>query len=210
MTDSSSSATAARPTSSSPRPSREPMILGATLAILAILVVWGLPSYGIWDPWELGTADDARHMLEGEPVDELRAPLGAWLVARAFGVFGVHEWSGRLPIALAGLFLLGVAGGLGRLYGDLRRGTYLAIVLATTPLFLLNARHMMGLAPGFLFSGLVFACAAGTRVRAAYGEQHGVARWARGGARRLDPPRDGREPVCCSAWHRRWWPWRPP
>lgn len=145
---------AARPTS------RERTLLGATLAILSILVLWGLPAYGIWDPWELAAADDARHLLEGEPVDSLRPPLGAWLVARAFGLFDVHEWSGRLPIALSALLLLGVAAGLGRLYGDLRRGTYLALVLATTPLFLLNARHMMGQAPGFLASGLVFACAA--------------------------------------------------
>ncbi len=162
MTGTDSSSTTARPrASSTTRPSREPMILGATLAILSLLVVWGLPSYGIWDPWELGTADDARHMLEGEPVEAVRAPLGAWLVARSFALFEVHEWSGRLPVALCAILLLGVAAGLGRLYGDLRRGTYLAIAIATTPLFLLNARHMMGLAPGFLFSGLVFACAAG-------------------------------------------------
>lgn len=160
MTDPSSSATAASsPTSASPR-SREPLLLGGTLAVLALLVVWGLPSYGIWDPWELGMADDARHLLEGQPVDELRAPLGSWLVARAFGAFGVHEWSGRLPIVVTALLLLGVCAGLGRAFGDLRRGTYMAVVSATTPLFLLNARHMMGLAPGFLFSGLVFACAA--------------------------------------------------
>ncbi|MBX7195574.1 MAG: glycosyltransferase family 39 protein [Sandaracinaceae bacterium] len=138
---------------------RERAWLGGTLAVLSILILWGLPSYGIWDPWELGTADDARHLLEGEHVDTVRGPLGAWLVARSFGLFDVHEWSGRLPIALSAILLLGVAAGLGHLYRDLRRGTYLAIALATTPLFLLNARHMMGLAPGFLASGLVFACA---------------------------------------------------
>ena len=152
MTDASSTA------APSPR-SREASILGVTLAVLSTVVLWGLPSYGIWDPWELAAADDARHLLEAEPFDALRPPLSAWLVARSFAAFGVHEWSGRLPIALSAILLLALSAWLSRLYGDLRRGTYLAVVLATTPLFLLNARHMMGQGPGFLASGAVFACA---------------------------------------------------
>jgi hypothetical protein len=159
MTGTDSSSPAAAPTDTR-HASRERTILGATLAILSLLVLWGLPRYGIWDPWELAAADDGRRIMEGEPIDALRPPLGGWLLARSFTVFGVHEWSGRLPIALSAILLLGVAAGLGRLYGDLRRGTYLSIALATTPLFLLNARHMMGQGPGFLASGLVFACAA--------------------------------------------------
>ncbi len=141
--------------------SRELVGTLAVLVVIAALVLWGLPSYGIWDPWELSTADDARHLLAGEPTDATRAPLGAWLVARGFAVFGVHEWSGRLPIAIAGFLVAALAVGLGRVYGDLRRGSFVAIVVATSPLFLLNARHMMGSAPGFLASGLVFASAAG-------------------------------------------------
>lgn len=129
------------------------------LGVVAFLVLWGLPSYGIWDPWELGLADDARHLLAGEPIDATRPPLDAWLAARGFGLFGVHEWSGRLPFAVAGLLLAGLALGLGRLFGDLRRGAWIALVAATSPLFLLNARHMMGAAPAFLASGLVFATA---------------------------------------------------
>lgn len=134
-------------------------MLGLTLLVLSILVVWGLPSYGIWDPWELGTADDARRLIEGETLATGRPPLGPWLVAQSFSVFGIHEWSGRFPIALAAIVLLCIAAALGRLYGDSRRGIYLAIATATTPLFLLNARHMMGLAPSFLASSLVFVCA---------------------------------------------------
>jgi hypothetical protein len=135
------------------------MLAALVLGVVAFLVLWGLPSYGIWDPWELGLADDARHLLAGEPTDAARPPLAAWLAARGFGLFGVHEWSGRLPFALAGLLLAGLALGLGRVYGDLRRGSWIALVAATSPLFLLNARHMMGAAPGFLASGLVFATA---------------------------------------------------
>ncbi|GAB4214785.1 MAG: hypothetical protein OHK0013_39760 [Sandaracinaceae bacterium] len=140
---------------------REPMLAGLVLAATAFFVLWGLPSYGIWDPWELAIADDARHLLAGEPVDATRPPLGPWLVARAFGLFGVHEWSGRLPVALAGLLLAALAVGMGRFFGDLRRGSIAALVVSTSPLFLLNARHMMGTAPAQLASGLVFAAAAG-------------------------------------------------
>lgn len=140
--------------------SREPLFAAFLFAVLVLIVLWGLPSGGIWDPWELTTADTARSLLAGESVTFTGPPLGAWLAARSFGVFGVHEWAGRLPVAFAGIGLLALALGVGRLYGDLRRGMQLATVLATTPLFLLNARLMMGAAPGFLASALVFVGAA--------------------------------------------------
>lgn len=135
-------------------------VLAAALVIGAILVVWGLSGYGIWDPWELGIADEARHLLAGEPVEASRPPLPVWLVARAFAAFGVHEWSGRAPIALTALLLLLVAAWLGKLYDGRRRAGYAVVVLVSSPLFLLNARHMMGHAPAALGAGLVFACAA--------------------------------------------------
>src|SRR5260370_8596001 len=43
-----------------------------------------------------------------------KAPLMYWAVAASFTVFGVHEWSARLPIALGVLALLLVTYGLGR------------------------------------------------------------------------------------------------
>src|SRR5215831_9051544 len=48
-----------------------------------------------------------------------KAPLMYWAVAASFKVFGVHEWSARLPIALGVLALLLVTYRLGRrVYGD--------------------------------------------------------------------------------------------
>ena len=50
---------------------------GFTLAIAAVLVFVGIWSFGIWAPWELATADVARHLSEGEPPTEggaLRIP----------------------------------------------------------------------------------------------------------------------------------------
>jgi 4-amino-4-deoxy-L-arabinose transferase-like glycosyltransferase len=60
-----------------------------------------------------------------------KAPLMYWLVASSFKIFGVHEWSARLPIALGVLALLLVVYRLGRrIYGE-EGGLYAALVLAT-------------------------------------------------------------------------------
>jgi 4-amino-4-deoxy-L-arabinose transferase-like glycosyltransferase len=60
-----------------------------------------------------------------------KAPLMYWCVAASFKIFGVHEWSARLPIALGVLALLLVVYRLGRrIYGE-EGGFYSALVLAT-------------------------------------------------------------------------------
>ncbi len=65
-----------------------------------------------------------------------KAPLMYWMVAASFKVFGVHDWSARLPIALGVLALLLVTYRLGRRVfnsgnqGE-EAGLYSALVLAT-------------------------------------------------------------------------------
>jgi 4-amino-4-deoxy-L-arabinose transferase-like glycosyltransferase len=60
-----------------------------------------------------------------------KAPLMYWAVAMSFKLFGVHEWSARLPIALGVLALLLVTYRLGhRVYGQ-EGGLYSALALAT-------------------------------------------------------------------------------
>src|SRR5437763_12088546 len=60
-----------------------------------------------------------------------KAPLLYWTVAASFKLFGVHEWSARLPIALGVLALLLVVYRLGRrVYGE-EGGLYAALALAT-------------------------------------------------------------------------------
>lgn len=60
-----------------------------------------------------------------------KAPLMYWCVAASFKVFGVHEWSARLPIALGVLALLLIVYRLGRrVYGE-EGGFYSALVLGT-------------------------------------------------------------------------------
>ncbi|HEY6307918.1 MAG TPA: glycosyltransferase family 39 protein [Candidatus Angelobacter sp.] len=60
-----------------------------------------------------------------------KAPLMYWCAAASFKLFGVHEWSARLPIALGVLALLLAVYRLGRrVYGD-EGGLYSALALAT-------------------------------------------------------------------------------
>ncbi|HEX6503564.1 MAG TPA: glycosyltransferase family 39 protein [Terriglobales bacterium] len=60
-----------------------------------------------------------------------KAPLMYWGVAAGFKIFGVHEWSARLPLLIGVLALLLVAYWLGgRLYGE-SGGFYSALVLVT-------------------------------------------------------------------------------
>ena len=60
-----------------------------------------------------------------------KAPLMYWLVAASYKVFGVHDWSARLPIALGMLALLLVAYRIGRRFYSDEGGFYAALALAT-------------------------------------------------------------------------------
>jgi 4-amino-4-deoxy-L-arabinose transferase-like glycosyltransferase len=116
------------------------------VAFVAVLLLWGLSRFGIWDPWELGTADAARKLAAGE-AQHGPFSLGTWLVSCGFRAFGVHEWAGRAPIALTGIVCVVCALELGRTFADARTGVYAALIAATTPLFLVNSRLMVGAAP---------------------------------------------------------------
>jgi len=60
-----------------------------------------------------------------------KAPLMYWAVAASYEIFGVHDWSTRLPLTLGVLALLLATYALGtRAYGE-RGGFYSAMVLAT-------------------------------------------------------------------------------
>lgn len=135
------------------------IIAGATIGILAVLVLARLSDFGIWDPWELGAADLARKVATSEPIVVDRPLLTTWLVAQGFSIFGIHEWSGRLPVALAGLLTIFLAYLLTTRFAGRRAGVAAAVVTGTSPLFLFNAREMLGAAPAFAASASVFFCA---------------------------------------------------
>ena len=134
----------------------------AAVCFVALLLLLRLQSFGIWDPWELEPADEARHLLAGEGVDGARPILPTLLVALGFASFGVREWAGRMPMALMGLAAVVLAYFLVRRFAGRRAGAYAALIAGTTPLFLFNARQMLGDAPAFAAQALIglAACAA--------------------------------------------------
>lgn len=129
----------------------------AACGFVALLLLVRISAFGIWDPWELGTADAARKLASGQP--DGVASASVWIVSRGFAAFGIHEWAGRLPIALCGIATAILAFAIGRRYADLRTGVYTALVAGTSPLFVFNARAMLGEAPGFAAQTLVAFCA---------------------------------------------------
>lgn len=122
------------------------------LFLVAIVLVWAVV-YGatifhppLMDDADTVHAEAAREMVQNNDWVTLRingdahnagfrylekAPLMYWCVAASFKIFGVHDWSVRLPIALGMLALLLVVYRMGRrFYGD-EVGLYAALALAT-------------------------------------------------------------------------------
>lgn len=141
---------------------KTPRFWRAAAAVAVVLFAFGLlfvglASFGIWDPWELDRADEARAIMEGESAPPL---LGSYLVSTGFTAFGVQEWAGRLPIALFGLVaLVGIFALVAR-FSDRWTGVIAALVTATSPMFLVNARAMLGEAPSYVAQLLVLGLAA--------------------------------------------------
>jgi 4-amino-4-deoxy-L-arabinose transferase-like glycosyltransferase len=133
----------------------------AVFAFAAVVLFYPLARSGIWDPHELNVADLARRIAinrfgasgldlvgseNGMPRlgDLGRGELPFTSIALGFRGFGLHEWSGRLPLAIWGL--LGVVAlywMLSRLV-DKRTGIYGVAILVTMPLYFTQARTMLG------------------------------------------------------------------
>jgi 4-amino-4-deoxy-L-arabinose transferase-like glycosyltransferase len=115
----------------------------------------------MWDPYELNVADLSRRIalnlyhaqglaLAGADntlphLNDLGRPqLPFSSIALGFKLFNLHEWAGRLPLALWGLLgVLATYAFVARLF-DRRTGTYAAVVLTTMPLYFVQARSMLG------------------------------------------------------------------
>ncbi|PKN47306.1 MAG: hypothetical protein CVU63_06570, partial [Deltaproteobacteria bacterium HGW-Deltaproteobacteria-20] len=137
------------------------MIRAAGFLVPALILFPFLGSGGIWDPHELNVADFARRVglnLFGTQslnladadnamptLEQLgKGELPFTSIAAGFAAFGLHEWAGRLPLALwamAGVFAIYWL--LTRLM-DERAGAFASIVLSTMPLFFVQARTMLG------------------------------------------------------------------
>ena len=119
-------------------------------AAVPYLVNLGVSS--IWDANEAFYAQTPREMIEaGDYVTpsfnfqlRMNKPvLSYWNVAASYHVFGVSEWSERLPIAVGGLVIIATAYALGHLLGGTTAGLLSAIVLAASPRLLLLARRII-------------------------------------------------------------------
>jgi len=133
------------------------IVLG--IAVLFLLVP--IAGSGLWDPFEFNVAELARRIavnvygagtlaLDGADNsmpklgDLGRGELAFDSIALGFRLFGLHEWAGRLPLALWGVLgVLSLYWLLARLI-DRRAGLYGAVVLSTMPLYFMQARTMLG------------------------------------------------------------------
>lgn len=138
-----------------------PLAFAFVTPFLLFFVVPPLTRAGLWDPYELNVADLARRIalnlhgaaglaLEGADnslphLNDLGRPqLPFTSIALGFKLFELHEWAGRAPLALWGLFgVLATYGFVARLV-DRRAGVFSAVILSTMPLYFVQARTMLG------------------------------------------------------------------
>ena len=135
--------------------------IAVALPVLFFLVLPPLSKSGLWDPYELNIADLSRRIalhlygaaslaLDGADntlphLNDLGRPqLPFSSIALGFKLFGLHEWAGRLPLALWGVVgVLATYAFTARLF-DRRTGIYAVIALCTMPVYLVHARMMLG------------------------------------------------------------------
>jgi 4-amino-4-deoxy-L-arabinose transferase-like glycosyltransferase len=119
---------------------RTRIYLGILVLVWLVVYIPGMVHRGLLDDADSVHAEAAREMvlshdwvtLHADGIRYLeKAPLMYWCVAACYKLFGVTEWSTRLPIALSVLALAWVIFLLGRLaYGELG-GFYSALIVET-------------------------------------------------------------------------------
>ncbi len=126
----------------------------------ALFLIAGIDDAGIWDPHELDRAELARRIAvnlfgadlqvagaqNGMPtLSDLGAgELGFTSMAAGFATWGLHEFAGRLPLALWSLAgVLAVFAFVARAFSA-RAGMFAAIALCTMPAYFVQARTMLG------------------------------------------------------------------
>lgn len=72
-----------------------------------------------------------------------KAPLMYWGIASSFKIFGVHDWSARLPLLLGVLALIGCTYAFGSLAFGERAGFYAALIIASGPGIYLFTRFLI-------------------------------------------------------------------
>ncbi|MEO6602763.1 MAG: glycosyltransferase family 39 protein, partial [Polyangiaceae bacterium] len=131
------------------------------VCVAALSLFMPLAASGIWDPPERDVAELSRriavNLLGGHELTvdgasnevptrtELgRGELPFTSIAVGFRAFGLHEWAGRLPLAIWAVIGLCATFLLVRRLADSRAAWFSVLVLATMPLYFLHARTMLG------------------------------------------------------------------
>src|ERR1041385_5662593 len=120
---------------------RSQIFIGLIMLVWVVIYLGSMFSPPLMDDADTVHAEAAREMVEHNDWVTLKindgfrylekAPLMYWCVAASYKIFGVHDWSARLPIALGMLALLLVVYRIGRgFYGD-EGGLYAALALGT-------------------------------------------------------------------------------
>ena len=78
----------------------------------------------------LQSGDWVTARLDGVPYLE-KAPLQYWMVAVSYALFGVHDWSARIPLALFAVLLCWLVGRFGEWAFGKEAGMYAGLCLAT-------------------------------------------------------------------------------
>lgn len=138
-----------------------PLLVAVVVPAVLFFFLPPLSKSGLWDPYELNVADLSRRIalnlyhasdlaLQGADnslphLNDLGRPqLPFSSIALGFKLFGLHEWAGRLPLAVWGFFgVLATYAFVARLF-DRRTGAYAAVVLSTMPLYFVQARSILG------------------------------------------------------------------
>jgi 4-amino-4-deoxy-L-arabinose transferase-like glycosyltransferase len=138
-----------------------PLAVAAAVPTLLFFFLPPLSKSGLWDPYELNVADLSRRIalklygasnLALDAADNTlphlndlgRPQLPFSSIALGFKLFGLHEWAGRLPLAIWALLgVLSTYAFVARLF-DRRTGAMAAVVLSTMPLYFVQARSMLG------------------------------------------------------------------
>jgi len=87
----------------------------------------------------LNSGDWVIARLDGVPYLE-KSPLIYWLIAISYRIFGAHDWSARIPVALAAILLAWVTWRYGRWAFGTLAGFYAGLALATCVGFFLFTR----------------------------------------------------------------------
>jgi 4-amino-4-deoxy-L-arabinose transferase-like glycosyltransferase len=116
-----------------------PLILLVFGAAIFLGTLFAPPS--LLDDVDAVNAQIARNMLDSGDwvtarIDGVKylekSPLGYWLMASSYAVFGVHDWAARLPTALGAIALMFVTAALGGWGFGRRAGFYAGLAVGTS------------------------------------------------------------------------------